>query len=351
MNVDILDIITILIIYQSLIFILSLLFNKKPKPLFAKVLITICLLFILHFSYMLFEKYGTINQIYLGPFFGLIYGPIYFLYLKSLILESVDNKKYSGHFIPAIIILTGMVFFRDQLFDKIEIIGLVVTLHFIVYLCIALLTLLKYRNQLKNTRSSFYNISLFWLEILIYIQLTIIFVMLLESYFQSYFITDNLILIIFSLTLILINCFYYLGLKQVNLFKGFNEENLVATIPKEYSISKELFDSYIDKLNNYIENEKPYLEFDISLQDLSDKLSISSRNLSHIINKKYKQNFYDFINHYRLEQVKQSLQDSNSPIKEIMYDSGFSNKAKFDFWHSQQRRVQHYQSFPYYRQL
>ena len=76
--------------------------------------------------------------------------------------------------------------------------------------------------------------------------------------------------------------------------------------------------------------EKPYLEFEISLQDLSDKLSISTRNLSHVINKKFERNFYDFINHYRLELVKQNLKESNKPIKEIMYDCGFSNKATFN---------------------
>ena len=330
MIVTIVDIIGVLIIYQSLIFILSLLFNKKSKPLFAKVLITICLLIIFHFAYMLFEKYNTLNQIILGPFFGLIYGPLYYLYTKSLILESLDYKKIAIHFIPATITLIGLVAIGDQIIDTLNLIGLAVTIHFIVYLGIALRLLFKYRERLKNTTSSFYNISLFWLEILIYIQLTIIVVMLLESYFKSFLITDNLIIIIYSLTLILINCFYYMGLKQVNLFKGFKEENVKSTISKGYLISEELFNSYIDKLNNYIEDEKPYLEFEISLQDLSDKLSISPRNLSHIINKKYERNFYDFINHYRIELVKQSLQESNKPIKEIMYDCGFSNKATFN---------------------
>lgn len=330
MKVDTTDVIGILIIYQSLIFVLSLFFNSKPKPLFAKVLITICILFVFHFAYMLFEKYNSSNLIILGPFFGLIYGPIYYLYTKSLILETLDFKKMGIHFIPAPIALIVLIVFKNQILDIINLIGLGVTIHFIVYLIISLLTLYKYRNQLKSTTSSFYNISLFWLEILIYIQLTIIVVMLLESYFQSLSITDNLILIIYSLTLILINLFYYLGLKQVNLFKGFNEENVITILPKEYLISEELFNLYVDKLNTYMENEKPYLEFDVSLQDLSDKLFISARNISHVINKKYQRNFYDFINHYRLELVKQYLKESKSPIKEIMYDSGFSNKATFN---------------------
>lgn len=330
MKLTLTDIIGVLIIYQSLIFVLSLLFNKKSKPLFVKVLIAICVLIIFHFSYMFFEKYGALNHTILGPFFGLIYGPVYYVYTKSLILETLDYKKMIVHFIPAFVTLVGLGVFGNQIFNIIGVLGLVVTIHFTVYLFITLRFLFKYRKLLKNTTSSFYNISLFWLELMIYLQLITIAVMILESYFQSLIIVDTFILIIYFLALILINCFYYLGLKQVRLFKGFKEENTKATIPKEYIISKELFDTYVSQLNSYIKLERPYLEFDISLQDLSDKLSISTRNLSHIINKKFGKNFYDFINHYRLELVKQNLQVSNKPIKEIMYDSGFSNKATFN---------------------
>ena len=236
MKLNITDIIGVLIIYQSIMFALFLFFNKKSKPLFVKVLITFCLLIIFHFSYMLYEKYTDINQIILGPSFGLIYGPIYYLYTKSLIIKRLDYKKFIIHFIPALITLIGLAFWGNQIFNVIGVIGLVVTIHFIVYLCISLSFLFKYRKLLKSTTSSFYNISLFWLEIMIYLQLSTIVVMILESYFQALMITDSFILIIYFLTLILINCFYYLGLKQVRLFKGFKEENTKTIIYKEYII-------------------------------------------------------------------------------------------------------------------
>lgn len=330
MSQTITDIIGILIIYQSLVFGFSLFLNKKSKPLFVKVLISICLIIIFHFSYMFLEKHADGNKILLGPFFGLIYGPIYYVYTKSLIVETSNLKRIGVHFVPSFIALVTLVSFRNQLGAIINGIGLVVTIHFITYLCIALKLIFKYRKQLKNTTSSFYNISLLWLEIMIYLQLTIIVVMLLESYFQSLIITDTFILVIYILALILIHCFYYLGLKQVRLFKGFKVEYSETRITKEYKISEDLFDEYLNKLNKHITQEKPYLEFNISLQDLSDKLSISPRNLSHIINKKFKRNFYDFINNYRVELVKQNLKESNKPIKEIMYDCGFSNKATFN---------------------
>jgi len=86
----IVDIISVLVIYQSFMF---LLFDKKSKPLFIKALSLIFLLIIFHFSYMLFEKYHVSNIYFFGPFFGLIYGPMYYLDTKSLIVKKLDFVK------------------------------------------------------------------------------------------------------------------------------------------------------------------------------------------------------------------------------------------------------------------
>ena len=331
MKFTIVDIISVLVIYQSFLFVLFLLFDKKSKPLFIKALSLLFLLIIFHFSYMLFEKYYVSNNYFFGPFFGLIYGPMYYLYTKSLIVKKLDFVKTSFHFIPALLILFTLIFFNNKLSDLIASVGFIVTIHFTVYLFLTLRLIYKYRRLLKDTISSFYNISLFWLELIIYLQLFILLVTIIEGYFRSVKNGDLIILIIFVLVLILINCLYYLGLKQVRLFIGFKEEKVNPIVGKSYTISDELFNEYVNTINNYINIEKPYLEFEISLKDLSESLSISSRNLSHVINKEFDKNFYDFINYYRLEKVKEYLQESNNPIKEVMYDSGFSNKATFNF--------------------
>ena len=323
------DIIGILIIYQSLVFLFATFLNKNAKPFFTKMLIAICITIILHFGYMLLENHGILTQVLLGPFFGFIYGPLYYTYTKSLTIETTSPKKLAIHFIPAFLVVVFIAITDNQLINIINSIGLLVSVHFITYLLLALKLISSYRKQLYNITSSFHKISLFWLVLIIYLQLAILLVSLLESYFQTIINTDLIILLIYFFTLILIHCFYFLGLKQVRLFKGFKEDHTETNIPNEYSIPDNLFNDYVNKLNTYMHTEEPYLEFDISLQDISDKLSISSRNLSHIINKKFKTNFYNFINHYRLELAKQNLNESGKSIKEIMYDSGFSNKATF----------------------
>jgi len=329
MNFSLNDILSVLVIYQSFVFILFLCFKKHTKPLFIKVLISFCTLIIIHFSYMLFEKHYGYNEVLVGPFFGFIYGPLYYLYTLSLVKEKINLKKYIYHFLPSLLFLVILIFSSKTL-GVFAFLGMIVTGHFIVYLMLSLNRVYNYRKLLKNTMSSFHNISLSWLEVIIYIQFFTILVMLIESYFQELIATDYIISVIFFLALILINCFYYLGLKQVTLFKGLEEDSVSDEIVNEYKIPDELFNSYIEKLNSYLENEKPYLEFNISLNDLANSLSISPRNLSHVINKKFKMNFFDYINSFRLELVKEELKNTQKPIKEIMYDCGFSNKATFN---------------------
>ena len=306
-----------------------MLLNKKTKPLFLKLLMIIFLTIILHFGYMLLQYEGIMQTVLLGPFFGLVYGPLYYFYTKSLIVESWRLRWMAIHFIPAFLVLVLIIFTGDLFANRVDLSGVLISIHFISYLIMALRLIYSYRKRLLNTASSFYRISLFWLEGIIYLQLATLALALLESYFQSVMNTNTFILIIYFFTLILIHCFYYLGLKQVRLFKGFTQEQSNHSGLQEYSIPEDVFLEYVDKLNRFIESEQPYLDYDITLQELSDRLGISTRNLSHVINKHFKKNYYGFINHYRLQRAMEQLKTSEGSIKEIMYDSGFSNKATF----------------------
>tara|TARA_R110002073_G_scaffold123234_2_gene266898 strand:+ start:83441 stop:84490 length:1050 start_codon:yes stop_codon:yes gene_type:complete len=329
MAFSITEILGFIIIYQSLFFLGKLLLNKNTKPLFVKMLGLICVLIAIHFGLMVLESH-TNKQYLLGPFFGLIYGPIFYVFAKSLILENTKTRKLLTHFIPAVLSLILLSFFNEDLMSYITIIGLIVTAHFIGYLLSTLRLIFKYRKMLKTTASSFRYKNLRWLEIIIYIQMIALLMTVFESSFESTYTKRMAIFIIYLLALILIHCFYFLGLKHANTFRGFEEGKMTKKIGKEYSISEELFKEYVYKLKAYMNKEKPYLEFDLSLQDLSEALSISQRNVSHIINSEFHKNFYDYINSFRLEISKQELLGTEKAIKEIMYDSGFSNKATFN---------------------
>jgi ligand-binding sensor domain-containing protein/AraC-like DNA-binding protein len=89
----------------------------------------------------------------------------------------------------------------------------------------------------------------------------------------------------------------------------------------------------VPKLLHLMEEEKVFLNPDLTLKDLSDRLRIHYNHLSRIINERFGLSYNDFINKYRIEDAKQRLSGPEGRTKtmlEIMYDSGFYSKSVFN---------------------
>jgi AraC-like DNA-binding protein len=79
--------------------------------------------------------------------------------------------------------------------------------------------------------------------------------------------------------------------------------------------------------------EKPYLDANLSLPELADKLEIPSHHLSRVINEQFGVNFFDFVNQYRVEEVKSKIGNpefENLSLLGIAFDSGFNTKSAFN---------------------
>ena len=89
----------------------------------------------------------------------------------------------------------------------------------------------------------------------------------------------------------------------------------------------------LKKITYCMEIEKVYRDETISLKSLSDKISLAPHRLSQLLNEKLNKSFPDFINDYRIEEVKKRLTDpkeANRKIIEIAFDVGFNSKAAFN---------------------
>jgi AraC-like DNA-binding protein len=85
-------------------------------------------------------------------------------------------------------------------------------------------------------------------------------------------------------------------------------------------------------LNEVVTN-KAYANAELTLTDLARQLDTNSSHLSKVINTGFGKNFNDFINYYRVEEVKQQLQSDRAgqvTIMSIAYDAGFNSKATFN---------------------
>jgi YesN/AraC family two-component response regulator len=78
---------------------------------------------------------------------------------------------------------------------------------------------------------------------------------------------------------------------------------------------------------------RPWLEPELSLDQLSAQLSVKPRMLSQLINETLNQNFFDFVNRYRIEEAKRLLTnpvDKKITVLEVLYEVGFNSKSSFN---------------------
>lgn len=95
----------------------------------------------------------------------------------------------------------------------------------------------------------------------------------------------------------------------------------------------QLFADLKIKLIAFIKENKPYLDQELSIFKLAKDLNTNTKYLSYVINKEFGQNFINFINEYRIEEVKQKLQDEsnkNLTIEALAQNAGFKSKSSFN---------------------
>ena len=89
----------------------------------------------------------------------------------------------------------------------------------------------------------------------------------------------------------------------------------------------------IKELNLLMETDKIYLDSELGLSQLAEKIEVSTNHLSMLLNDYIGKNFYDYINHYRVEEVKRRLKDPNyqkQTLSSIGGDCGFNSKSAFN---------------------
>lgn len=102
---------------------------------------------------------------------------------------------------------------------------------------------------------------------------------------------------------------------------------------KTSALLPETVEQILPRLIVLMEKEKIYLEPDLTLKKLSERLHVHYNHLSQIINEHLETSFNDYINKYRIEEARKKLTDpkeARKNILEIAYDTGFYSKSVFN---------------------
>jgi AraC-like DNA-binding protein len=343
-------------------FFAVLLFQKKPKAVHDKILIFWLAFLGLYtgvyglFSNELFTRFPLLSASFISLL--LLHGPFLYFYISSLVVN--PNKfrtKDLLHFIPFLLfnLYLIIVSFLPMVSERIslshvanehespllfQLFLMLVVLSGPIYFLLSTRLFKSLDIQIFNNFSSGENVNLDWLRKLVCIFGSVWTLLMVVAsihhvfnLFSWIFCTDGISL---SLSIFIILIGYY-GLKQKELFSFPERESFILEPkPEKYSGSR-LKESearlYLEKLNRFMEEEKPYLSPDLNLPQLAKEVDIPSHYLSQVINENIGLNFFDFINRQRVEDVKSKISDpryNNFSILGIAFESGFNSKSAFN---------------------
>ena len=354
MSFSFFDVLILIGITQGVIVAPLLMFGREKRLsnfFLALAILTFCLLF---FKIMLnFNGVsGEIPYRYLPNAFELASGPLLYFYLIALTGKDFRwQSKYLVHFIPlgmalmyAILIYASVypqatAQLQDEAARKLhyhtvkEIEDWLIVVSILSYLFLGYRKFVVFQQKVKdNTADSAYP-TLSWLRNILILSVILLMFLLInmgisrlttleihsELHWQLYFIYQAGIV-------------YYLSFmayrqKMPILEQIYPVENITA----ENKTSAPETQALANRLQHVIQQQKIYLEPSLNIRQVAEQLEVNPSTLSQVINAYYGRSFREYINDFRIEDMKSKLLDpqKNASILSLALESGFNSEASF----------------------
>ncbi len=227
---------------------------------------------------------------------------------------------------PSIIRSQRTIFQVYGIFDLL-LIGLsVLILGFVIY------RIKNFDHQLERNFSDISSYSLIWLNRLIFMLIGILLFFAIPGIYENA--TGNTSyemyypMWIFSSILI-----YWIAYTTYARRQGLTPDLIEQSATPQVNKLSEKTKKYHSQLQELMLEERLYLDPDLSLKKLARQLDISGGYLSQVINQYESKNFFEFINTFRVDEVKRKMASSDFDhlnLLGIAYDSGFKSKSTFN---------------------
>ncbi|NNF57339.1 MAG: helix-turn-helix transcriptional regulator [Rhodothermaceae bacterium] len=102
---------------------------------------------------------------------------------------------------------------------------------------------------------------------------------------------------------------------------------------ERYNLKAEELAQHLDSLNRLMADERPYLNPNLTLGTLADRLGLTPQVVSYVINEGKGQSYPEYVNGLRVDEVRRRLADEESAaltLLSIGLDAGFPSKATFN---------------------
>jgi len=348
MPFNLIFIMNIISVFLLIFFSIFLVTRKKQSRLsnflLAGFLFINSIPFLFNIIYSLDLKiFRSLPTLYLS-FFNLdfLMGPLIYFYTKSVAIKDfrLKNKDWP-HLLPVIVFNLYLLFsiILKQTtgvplgFIRRETTAALLASHMllVIYACLSVRVLRQFTAAIKNVYSYTEKINLSWLRFVL-VGFGIIWLMIIVNCLVRIMwktpipsLNDILSVVNFVVSIIII----YYGLTRPLLFTEIESKSKY----EGSTLTSENAKLYTNRLKIFMETEKPHLIPSITINELSEKLSIPAKHLSQLVNEQFQKNFFDFINSYRIEEAKRYLVKKsrrNLNISQILYEVGFNSKAAFN---------------------
>lgn len=359
-KINLLVIVTVISLFISL-FLAFFLLTVKTKHKISNVLFAVFLLInAIDLSHPLFSLVadGPSNLGMFRTTFAFLQIPVFYLYVLSVCYADFRFKpKYLVHLLPFLIVNAILLprFYAVAAISKIDFIAnrqsmievqfnhLLVFIQIVIYLAAIFMLLRKakklYLENYAGASINSYNWLFQFTSVLTILYLTAI---LKNAFkFSDYPYISEWIKIGISVFSLFIICWYlYKALNHPGLFRNIDSKlKLVSDLVLEeknngqLAVAEKEYNEDLLKLQQYMLEEKPFLNPALTIQEVAKTIKVPVRDLSLLINHKLEQHFYDFVNAYRIETAMGMLSDetkSKLTILEILYEVGFNSKSSFN---------------------
>lgn len=340
------------------IFFLLLNARRKQLPQYILIVFFVIILFVFGNSY---AELHEIPLLYVATFTVAdivvwLVGPILFLYIKSLFNKSEGLlKRHLFHFLPAVLyfiffsIPVMIYIFTDEiianylevLLEDDYIMAYLEEAYLIFYLLLSMKLFSNYRKAMKSNYSNLDESDFGWVKYLLLGSLAVISIDLVINIYDTFYPSEAEIDIGYVTMIVLVLVIGYLGYYGINQSKVLMPNFLLKDIPSEEKektsqfahVNKDELEVLKAKLEHVLAVEKPYLDEDLTLSKLADLIPMTDKKLSGFLNQYMDTTFYDLINAYRVEAVKEKLNSyefENYTLLGVAYECGFKSKTSFN---------------------
>ncbi len=347
---------SVLAAFQLLFVALYLFFHPQGNKRNNYILGLIFLLFAISMTDVTIRMMGIEISIpalhFIDDGFLFLYGPLLYFYTNSVVYSDYGFKlKHLFHFIPFILFLGSLVIDiislnqSDQAEAVYQILSaelpiwiifasITIYLYLLSYLWFCNKSIRIYRMEVKDKFSSIDDVNLNWLSFIVRSFAAITVIAMINSaipIFRNVFFHYVSLILLLIVTFLFINRVLVRALNQPEIFSGIKMKGREKYAGS--NLGSHEIENYKIRLSELMEKEKLYLNPQLTLKDLADRLQVSSKTLSQVINQSFNQNFFDLINSYRCDEVKNIFSgttDSKITISEVMFQSGFNSKSSFN---------------------